>query len=60
MNIRNAGTTKGKTMTKIQTEKMMAAANGVLAELVRTGQVANNREAKMKAYEVIFGMMIEA
>jgi hypothetical protein len=47
-------------MTKIQTEKMMAAANGVLAELVRTGQVANTREAKMAAYGVILGMMIES
>ena len=47
-------------MTKIQTEKMMAAANGVLIELVRTGEVANTREAKMKAYEVIFGMMAQA
>lgn len=47
-------------MTKTQTEKFMAAANGVLAELVRTGEVANTREAKMSAYAVIFGMMIEA
>lgn len=47
-------------MTKTQTAKMMAAANGVLAELVRTGQVADAREAKMSAYGVIFGMMIEA
>ena len=47
-------------MTKTQTEKFMAAANGVLAELVRTGEVANTREAKMSAYGVIFGMMVEA
>jgi len=47
-------------MTKTQTAKFMAAANGVLAELVRTGEVANTREAKMNAYAVIFGMMIEA
>jgi len=47
-------------LTKTQTEKFMAAANGVLAELVRTGQVANTREAKMAAYETIFGMMVTA
>lgn len=47
-------------LTTIQAAKVMAAANGVLAELVRTGQVANNREAKMTAYEAIFGMMATA
>lgn len=47
-------------MTEIQTQKMMAAANGVLAELVRTGQVANTREAKMSAYGTIFELMISA
>lgn len=52
--------TEGKNMTKTQTAKMMAAANGVLAELVRTGEVADTREAKMSAYGVIFGMMVNA
>ena len=47
-------------MSEVQNQKAMAAANGVLAELVRTGEVANTREAKMKAYGVIYGMIIGA
>lgn len=46
-----AATTKGRAI--------MTAANGVLAEMVNRGEVANNREAKMAAYGVIFAMILE-
>jgi hypothetical protein len=40
-------------------QAIMKAANGVLAEMVNRGEVANNREAKMSAYGVIFAMILE-
>lgn len=46
-----AATTEGK--------QIMEASNRVLAELVTRGEVANTREAKMAAYEVILTMTME-
>ena len=55
----NTTATATKFAATAKGQAIMKSANGVLAEMVNRGEVANNREAKMAAYGVIFAMILE-